>query len=389
MKTLLQILPSLDQSGGGVERGTLDVAKAALNCGFKSEILSSGGDMAEKYKYKGVSHHSININKKGVLNFFSSRSKFKKIIKDIKPDIIHIRSRWPSFCFSSIVKSLRIPLVTTYHGTYSGNNFFLKKRYNKSMTSGDKVISISKFIDDHIRFYFPECKNRLVQINRGIDTNYFNLESVTQIRKEKFLSNLSISENTHIILLPGRISSWKGHETAIDAVAKINKKRPDLNFLMIFVGSAQDRNKFLKKIEKKIRNLNIENRISFCGHLTDMPAVYSTADIVISASIEPEAFGRVSAEASSMTKPIISTNHGGSREIIENDVTGWLVEPKNSDLLAEKILHVLDLPQAKKDLIGKNARKRVLEKFTLDKMLDQTITVYEDLIGKPKKHSNY
>ena len=103
------------------------------------------------------------------------------------------------------------------------------------MTSGDKVISISKFIDDHIRFYFPECKNRLVQINRGIDTNYFNLESVTQIRKEKFLSNLSISENTHIILLPGRISSWKGHETAIDAVAKINKKRPDLNFLMILL----------------------------------------------------------------------------------------------------------------------------------------------------------
>ena len=250
-KTLLQILPSLDQSGGGVERGTLDVAKTVIDHGYNSAIISSGGDMAEKYKYKGVSHHEIKLNKKGVLNFLSSRKQFNKILDELNPDIVHIRSRWPSFCFSNIIKKKRIPLVTTYHGTYSGNKFLLKRSYNKLMTKGDKVISISKFIDDHIRLFFPECKNRLVKINRGIDTAYFDISSIAQTRKENFLSSLSIAENTHIILLPGRITSWKGHEIAIDAAKIISKKKPDLNFLFIFVGSAQNRNNLLRKLEKK------------------------------------------------------------------------------------------------------------------------------------------
>ena len=387
-KTLLQILPALDQSGGGVERGTLDIAKTVIDHGYNSVIISSGGDMAEKYKYKGVSHHEIKLNKKGFLNFLSSRKQFKKILDELNPNIIHIRSRWPSFCFSNIIKKKRIPLVTTYHGTYSGNNFFLKRNYNKLMTIGDKVISISKFIDDHIRLFFPDCKNRLVNINRGIDTSYFNIDSVSQTRKENFLSSLSIAENTHIILLPGRITSWKGHEIAIDAAKIISKKKPNLNFLFIFVGSAQDRNSFIKKLEKKISNAKLGNRFSFCGHLMDMPAVYSTADIVLSTSIEPEAFGRVSAEASSMTKPVIASNHGGSREIIENNITGWLVEPGNPELLADKIIHVLDLPQNKKDLVGKNARKRVVEKFSLQQMLSKTLSVYEELIEKHKKNSD-
>ena len=188
--------------------------------------------------------------------------------------------------------------------------------------------------------------------------------------------------------MPGRITSWKGHEIAIDAAKIISKKKPNLNFLFIFVGSAQDRNSFIKKLEKKISNAKLGNRFSFCGHLMDMPAVYSTADIVLSTSIEPEAFGRVSAEASSMTKPVIASNHGGSREIIENNITGWLVEPGNPELLADKIIHVLDLPQNKKDLVGKNARKRVVEKFSLQQMLSKTLSVYEELIEKHKKNSD-
>ena len=200
MKTILQILPSLDKIDGGVERGTLDIAKTIAEQGYKSAIISSGGEMAEKYKYKGVSHYTLNISRKGLMNFFYVRSKIKNLLDEIKPSIVHIRSRWPAFCFSSEIKKRHIPLVTTYHGTYSGNNFLPKKRYNKVMTNGDRVITISKFIDDHIRFFFPESKNRLVQINRGIDTTYFDLSSVTQVRKENFLSNISISENTHIIL---------------------------------------------------------------------------------------------------------------------------------------------------------------------------------------------
>ena len=150
MKTVLQILPSLRKINGGVERGTLDIAKELAEKNFKSVIISSGGDMAEKYKYKGVDHHTIQIEKKGLINYFSSRSKFEKVLRNIMPDVVHIRSRWPAFCFSDVIKKKGIPLVTTYHGTYSGNNYFFKRKYNEVMTSGDITISISKFIDDHI-----------------------------------------------------------------------------------------------------------------------------------------------------------------------------------------------------------------------------------------------
>ena len=388
MKTLLQILPSLEKGGGGVERGTLDIAKAASENGFESTIISSGGEMADKYKYKGVTHYKININKKSLATYISSRNEFRKILKIIRPDIVHIRSRWPVFCFLSILKEQNLPFATTYHGTYSGNDFFLKKKYNKLMTAGDNVISISKFIDNHIRYHFPECAHKLVQIDRGIDTSYFNIDSITQIRKENFLNNFSISEKTHIIILPGRITSWKGHLIAIDAVEKIISIKPELDFILVFVGSSQNRKTFLNILKGRIARGKLNNRIFFSGHLQDMPAVYSIADIILSTSIEPEAFGRVSAEASAMMKPIISSNHGGSREIVENNTTGWLVEPGNPEELAKKIIDVLDMPQEKKDLIGKNARKRIISKFHIDKMLKKTLDVYEELIEKKKKRSN-
>ena len=282
-----------------------------------------------------------------------------KQISLIKPDLIHIRSRWPAFCFSGLVKKLQIPLVTTYHGTYSGNNFFFKRKYNQVMTSGEVTITISKFIDDHIRYFFPNQTSKLVQINRGIDSEYFNLKAVTEIRKEKFLSSLAISENSHIILLPARLTSWKGHNVALDAAKIIIEKNSDLNFVLVFVGSENSKSKFTDKLKKKIKKLNLINRVVFSGNISDMPAVYSVADIVLSTSIEPEAFGRVSVEASSMCKPIISSNNGGSREIIvENNVTGWLVEPNNPEELANKIISVLNLPQ-EKDLIGANGEKKV------------------------------
>ncbi len=388
MAKVLKIIPALDKINGGVERGTLDVAKELINEGFESSILSSGGEMAEKYKYRGVEHHELNLKKKGIYNFFVIKKKIQNILDNINPDIIHIRSRWPAFCFNKIIKQRRLPLVTTFHGTYSGNLFPLKKKYNSVMTEGDKVITISRFIDDHVRFNFPICKSRLVQINRGIDTDYFKLEAVTKLRKEKLLSNFTLSENVHIILLPARITSWKGHLVALEAAQLITKKDASLNFVMLFVGSEDGNGKFTKVLEKKIKKLGLESKVLFCGNLNDMPAVYSIADIVLSTSIEPEAFGRVSAEASSMTKPIISSNHGGSREIIENNMTGWLVEHSSPEKLADKILEVLKLPTEKKDVIGSNARRRVKEKFGLRNMLNKTLSVYNDLLSTRKDINN-
>ena len=387
MKKVLQILPELDFIHGGVERGTLDVAKELIDRGFDAALISSGGAMADKYKYKGVSHDKIDLKKKRITNLFFLRRKFQKLLQKIKPDVVHIRSRWPAFCFNNIVKNNNIPLVTTYHGTYNGNNFFVKRNYNKVMTGGDIVITISKFIDEHVRHYFPDTKPRLRKIERGIDCDYFNIDSVTQVRKENVLKSFSITEKTHIILLPARISRWKGHLVAIDAVKKIVNVKPELNFVLLLVGGINKLN-FSNKLKKIVKKNNLEGRVIFGGNISDMPAVYSISDIVLSTSIEPEAFGRVSAEGCAMSKPVIASKHGGSKEIIENTRTGWLVEPGNSDKLSEKIIEVLEMKQEKKDLIGNNGRRRVKKKFSLDLMLNKTIDVYEELIER-KKSSNY
>ncbi len=386
MKTLVQILPSLDQTGGGVERGTLDIAKCAAENSYKSVIISSGGDMSQKYKHKGVLHIDIPLQKKNLYYYYLARKKFRKVLEEIKPDLVHIRSRWPAFCFNNLVK-FKIPLITTYHGTYSGNNFSLKKRYNGSMVQGDRVIAISNFISDHVLKNFPLVKKKLVTISRGIDIHYFDIDSINTIRKENFLRKLSISDNKHIILLPGRLTEWKGHFIAIEAAKILIQKYPDLNFLMLFVGSEQKKKRYRRRLEDRIRRNNLSERVFLTGPKTDMPVIYSLSDVVLSTSIEEEAFGRVSAEASAMSKPIIATNIGGSKDIIINKKTGWLIHPQDPTLLADTISKIINKTQKEKDEIGRKARKRIEQKFSLNLMLNKTFRLYEELLNE--KYTNY
>ncbi len=382
MKTIIQILPSLERSGGGVERGTLDIARFLKEKGYRSIILSSGGDMSEKYKHKGVEHFKIPLNKKGIINFFKVKRSFEMLVQKIRPDLVHIRSRWPAFILNKIIKNFNIPLVTSYHGTYSGNNNFLKRKYNSVMTEGDIIIAISEFISSHIKRYFPEKAERIKIVNRGIDTKYFNLKTITRVRKESFLNEISISEQKHIILLPGRLTEWKGQLAAIKAAKILSLNNPDFEFLLLIVGSEQNRKGYLKKIKKLIKQLSIDGYVLCLGNRADMPAIYSTADVVVSSSIEPEAFGRVSAEASAMGKPIIATDIGASKDIIINKKTGWLVKENDPEALAKKIIEVVKLPQNEKDKMGILARKRIKEKFEMINMLEIEVKIYEDLIKK-------
>ena len=379
MKTIMQILPALDHSGGGVERGTLDIAKYISEIGYNSVIVSSGGTMAEKLKHKGVLHYTLPIQKKSLYSYIISRKMFGKMIREINPSVIHIRSRWPAFCLNSLIKKEKIPLVTTYHGTYNGNNFPLKKRYNSVMVEGDRVIAISDFIRDHILHHFPDSRKRIRTINRGIDTNYFDIKKVTQIRKEKFLKDTAIKENKHIILLPGRLTPWKGQNVAIDAAKIISEKYPGIEFVMLFVGSEQNRAKYFRSLKQKIKDNNLSQKIFLLGSRSDMASIYSLSDVVLSTSVEEEAFGRVSAEASSMSKPIIATNLGGSKNIIKHNQTGWLVSENNPLLLADTIIKVIKKSQNEKDAIGKEARKRIIMEFGLDMMLKKTLEVYKEV----------
>ena len=382
MKKILQILPSLEISGGGVERGSLDVAKKLAERGYDSYLMSSGGDMSEKYKHKGVKNIYLPLKKKSIFSILKLRSDFLKIISEIKPDLVHIRSRWPANCFNGILKKLKIPIVTTYHGTYSGNNNYFKRNYNRAMVDGDKVIAISDFISNEIIKFFPKAKNKIVVIHRGIDTKYFDPKSINETRKLNAITSLGLYESPHIILLPGRITRWKGHLVAIKSAKIIKDLRPDLNFVFLIVGSHQNRDGYKNNLNKQLKKNGLESNVIFTGSKIDMPAIYTLADIVLSTSIEPEAFGRVSCEASSMTKPVIASNLGASKDIILNNKTGWLVNPNDEKNLAEKILEVLDFPQEKKDLVGSNARTRIKNYFNIDTMLDKTLNLYEELLKK-------
>ena len=388
MKKIMQILPSLDHSGGGVEKGALDVAREISVRGYRSLIVSSGGDMSEKYKHKGVIHINLQLKKKNIFSFFNSRLRFRKILNEFSPDIVHIRSRWPAFCLGRIIEENSIPFVTTYHGTYSGNDNFFKKKYNEVMTKGKKVIAISEFIYKHVIYHFPKTTKKIFLINRGIDLEYYNIKKVTQFRKESFLKEFGIFESKHIILLPGRLTPWKGHLVALEAAKILRNLHPHLNFVMLFVGSDQGKKNYLMKLQKKVQQANLGQNIIMTGAISDMPAVYSLSDVVISTSVEPEAFGRVSAEASSMMKPIISSDHGGSKNIIINNVTGWLIEKNNPEALAKKIYAIIKMPQSEKDYIGKKARERIRLYFSLKQMLDKTISLYENVITEEKKSLN-
>ena len=307
---------------------------------------------------------------------------------ELKPDLVHIRSRWPAFCINKIVKQMDIPLVTTYHGTYSGNTNFFKKKYNSSIIQGDRIIAISDFIKNEIKKYFPKSIKKTVLINRGIDVKYFDKNSINQFRKEQQIKNLYLADGKHIILLPGRLTRWKGHQVAINAANILTKNNPDLNFLLVFVGSEQNKKKYLKSLKKKIVDLNLQNKVLIVGAQNDMPSIYSLCDVVLSTSTEPEAFGRVSAEACSMEKPIIASNHGGSKNIILNEKTGYLVEPNSPEKLAKLIFFVINKSQKEKDLMGKEARNRILQKFNLTNMLSQTLNLYEELINKKRNINN-
>ena len=218
----------------------------------------------------------------------------------------------------------------------------------------------------------------------GIDTNYFDPESINETRKLNAISSLGIHESPHNILLPGRLTRWKGHLVAIKSAKIIKDLRPGLNFVFLIVGSHQNRESYKDNLYKQVKRNALESNVIFSGSKIDMLTIYTLADIVLSTSIEPEAFGRVSCEASSMTKPVIASNLGASRDIILNNKTGWLVKPNDEKDLALKILEVLDLSQEKKDLVGSNARTRVKQNFNINSMLDKTLNLYEEV---PKKNS--
>ncbi|AZL15679.1 glycosyltransferase family 4 protein [Rickettsiales endosymbiont of Stachyamoeba lipophora] len=373
--TILQILPALNS--GGVERGTIEIAQAISENNMQSIVSSNGGRLVSKLIELNIKHLHLPLHSKNPLVMYRNIKLLTGIIKEHGINLLHARSRAPAWSGYYAAKKAGIPFVTTFHGLY-GNNLF-KKHYNQIMVKSDAIIAVSNYIKAHIVELYPEVESKITVIHRGIDPAYFNANRITKQMQEIVLAKLGIHydvSNKSLIMLPGRISNWKGQEIFIEALSYLKEQ----DFLGIIIGE-NHHPRYQEKLKKLVADYKLENKIIFADPLKDMPSLYSIADLVVVPSIKGEAFGRVAIEAQSMGKIVIASNVGGCVETIIDGKTGLLFENKNPIDFAEKINHALNLSKHEKELIAKNARQHVIENFNLKNMQEQTINVYNNLLG--------
>ncbi len=378
---VLQVIPKLGY--GGAETGCYDIAHYLPENGCKSFIVTSGGELTKYINKEKVKLIKLPVQSKNplIILFNTIILIFIILINDIS--IVHARSRAPAWSCFFATKVTRRKFVTTFHGTYNFNNK-LKKFYNSVMVRSNLIIAGSNFIFSHIKknyLDFIDIEKKLLVIFRGINVDYFDPTTKTEAEEKNLLTSWGIEENKKIILLPGRLTTWKGQELFLEAINLVNIQLGYEAFYVVILGSDQGRDLFKKKLIRLSEQFRITKQVKFIDHCKDMALAYKVSDIIISSSIEPEAFGRVAVEAQSMEKVIIASNIGGSNETVIDEKTGYLFDSGNSKSLSEKILKVLNLDENTLKKIGIEGRKNVVKKFNVEKMCFSTYSEYKKLIN--------
>ena len=378
---VLQVIPKLGY--GGAETGCYDFAHYLTENNSTSYIVTSGGELLKFVNKKKVKLIRLPVHSKNPILIFVNSIILIFIILFNNISIVHARSRAPAWSCYLATKITKRKFVTTFHGTYNFTNF-LKKFYNSIMVRSDLIIAGSNHIFSHINLNYSKYlskKKKFLVIFRGINVDYFDPSTTLDVEENKLLSNWGIDRNKKIILMPGRLTTWKGQEIFIEALDLVNKKLGYEAFYAVILGANQGRDVFAKKLKRLAEQYRLNNQLKFINHCKDMPLAYKISSMVISASIEPEAFGRVSVEAQAMEKPIIASNIGGSNETIINNKTGFLFESGNAESLSKKILEVLNLDESKLKSIGIEGRKNVINKFNVEKMCFSTYSEYKKLLN--------
>ena len=378
---VLQVIPKL--GFGGAETGCYDLAHYLYEQDCKSYIATSGGELLKYVDKKKVKIIKLPVHSKNPILILLNSIILTLIILFLNINIVHARSRAPAWSCLIATKLTFRKLVTTFHGTYNFSSNF-KKFYNSVMVRSDLLIAGSNFIFSHINenyFKYLNSKKKFLVIFRGINTEYFDQENLKKNSVSKLKTLWQIEDNSKVILLPGRLTSWKGQELFIEAINKFKKLNADVDFTAVILGNDQGRTVYKKKLERLVEQYNLTNDFRFIGKCEYMPAAYMLADIVISSSIEPEAFGRVSVEAQSMKKPIIASNIGGSNETIIDNKTGILFESGNAESLSKKINEIINLDTLTLELMGKEGRKNVINRFNIEKMCLNTYSEYKKLFN--------
>jgi len=371
---IMQVLPALVT--GGVERGTLDVAGAIVQAGGTALVASSGGPMVRELERLGAHHVTLPLARKSPWTILRNRRRLAELIEEHHVDIVHARSRAPAWSALGAARQTGRAFVTTFHGTYNYRSP-LKHWYNAIMTKGDRVIAISEFIARHIRANYVIDPDRLRVIARGIDFVPFNPHHINAHRLAALTSAWRLPDGAPVVMLPGRLARWKGHSVLIRALHRLANR----DVVCVLVGGDQGRDQYRRELETLATSLGVAARLRIVGDCKDMPAAYMLADVVVSASTDPEAFGRVAVEASAMGRPVVATDHGGAQETVVPGETGWLVPPGDPVALAGVIDRVLQLSADERVALGERARDFVVERFSKARMCAATLQVYGELLA--------
>jgi glycosyltransferase involved in cell wall biosynthesis len=378
---VLQVIPKLGY--GGAETGCYDIAHYLNENDCKSYIITSGGELIKFINKKKVKLIRLPVQSKNPIIMLFNAIIISLIILFCNINIVHARSRAPAWSCLLATKITGRKFVTTFHGTYNFNSN-IKKFYNSVMVRSDLIIAGSNFIFSHINENYSKYLNankKFLVIFRGINTDYFDPSTTLEKDEDNLFKSWELKVGKKIILFPGRLTSWKGQEMFLDSINKVNIQLGHDAFIAVILGSDQGRELYKKKLIRLVEQYRLTNQVKFIEHCKNMPVAYKISNFVVSASIEPESFGRISVEAQSMQKPILASNIGGSKETIIDNKTGILFESGNSEEMSEKIIELLNLDENTINQMGIEGRKNVINKFNVEKMCFSTYSEYKKLIN--------
>ena len=382
--TILQVIPRLDT--GGAELATIEITDAIVRAGGRALVATGGGRMADRVTAAGGALIILDAGSKNPLTMWRNAARLADIMARQGVDLLHARSRAPAWSALIAARRMRKPFVTTYHGAYGEKDLF-KRLYNSVMARGDVVIANSQYTAGLIRARYATPLEKIAVIPRGVDLEEFDAARISPERRAKLRMQWGVSADRRVILHAARLTGWKGQTLLIDAMARLAARGQAGNAVVVMAGDAQGREGYVRELQARAQGAGIADRIKLVGHVDDIAAAYATAHLTVVASIEPEAFGRAAAEALAVGCPVITTDLGAPPEIVlaepavtADRITGWVVPPR-ADGLADALLVALSLPEAARIAMGQRAVADMAARFTLLAMKQQTLMVYDRLLG--------
>lgn len=380
--SVLQVVPRLD--AGGAERTTIDIARALTAAGFRALVASEGGRLEDELGRAGGELRRMALDAKQPLKLLANARALAKLISSENIAIVHARSRAPAWSALFAARRTRVAFVTTYHGIYNAQNP-LKRWYNSVMLRGDAVIANSQWTAQHILSTYRGRPKVLAVIPRGIDLSQFDPAKIDAVKVQTQRGQWGVRPDQHVVLLPGRLTRWKGQLVFIDAISRLSPRMRH-KIRAVIAGDTQGRYDYLRELQEAIRRADLQDIVFISLHISEMAVAYAAADIIVSASTDPEAFGRIPPEAAAMGRPVIATDHGGARETVLAGISALLTPPGDASALAAALENLLTHSRSELEEMGQKGRAHVVANYSVERMQDATLTLYRTLLDRSIVH---